>query len=63
MNDLLASMTVREEARQSEKQNLARLLKIHGGNIAAVSKEMGYTRTAIIWKLRKYGLYKPLRRA
>lgn len=46
----------RAERDCAEREQLVRLLAAHGGNVAEVARQLGMTRGAISYRLRKHGL-------
>jgi DNA-binding NtrC family response regulator len=52
--DSLASR--RAEKESAERAELVRLLALHHGNVAEIARQLGLTRGAVTYRLRKYGL-------
>jgi two-component system response regulator AtoC len=46
----------REEARQAEREELRRLLVVHGGNVARAARSVGLARTTLLSRAKKHGL-------
>ena len=46
----------REEARRTERDELRRLLVVHGGNVARAARAVGVARTTLVSRAKKHGL-------
>jgi DNA-binding NtrC family response regulator len=49
-------LTPREEACQNEREELRRLLVVHGGNFARAARATGVARTTLVSRAKKHGL-------